>query len=264
MTPDFPYTLGRQGSDAGFSFVPAFLSNSPSSVGSYPGATLAGTQAEFTVEDFCFMPNPEALSACSVENCLRGQKGGIVRGLCYRHYQAWRQYGDPLLARGHASPAGAFGTPEYKSWSGMKSRCYTKSHKRYPLYGGLGVTVCARWLESFANFLTDMGPKPTPKHSIDRYPDPFGNYEPDNCRWATQTEQCRNRRNTKFILEDAVQMVLAYLGGESYASIARRFKCTESLPSKVVSGEIWKGAAEEARRRIASDATTTNKPMEER
>jgi hypothetical protein len=59
-----------------------------------------------------------------------------------------------------------------------------------------GITVCDRWLDSFANFYADMGPKPSPQHSIDRINN-SGNYEPSNCRWATPTEQAANTRNVK-------------------------------------------------------------------
>jgi len=73
----------------------------------------------------------------------------------------------------------------------MKKRC-RGPHRSFHLYGGRGVTVCSRW-ESFENFLADMGPRPSPKHSIDRI-DSGGNYEPGNCRWATRAEQSRNTR----------------------------------------------------------------------
>src|SRR3954470_16361069 len=82
--------------------------------------------------------------------------------------------------------------PGYKSWEGAKQRCYNPNAKKYEIYGAIGVTMCDRWRTSFANFLADMGPRP-PGHSLDRYPDPYGNYEPGNCRWATIKEQRANR-----------------------------------------------------------------------
>jgi len=87
---------------------------------------------------------------------------------------------------------------EYNTWENMKSRCYNKNNKCYHYYGGRGIKVCDRWLNSFENFYIDMGKKPTPKHSIDRFPNNNGNYEPSNCRWATQKQQVGNRRNNVF------------------------------------------------------------------
>ncbi len=83
--------------------------------------------------------------------------------------------------------------PEYGIWKGMQTRCYVSTHISYPQYGALGVRICVRWLSSFEDFLEDMGPRPTPFHSIDRK-NPKGNYEPKNCRWATATEQAQNKR----------------------------------------------------------------------
>jgi hypothetical protein len=82
-------------------------------------------------------------------------------------------------------------TPEHRAWRGMLDRCTLPTHISYPYYGGRGITVCERW-RSFANFLADMGPKPTSKHTLDRI-NGNGNYEPSNCRWATWSEQNRNR-----------------------------------------------------------------------
>jgi hypothetical protein len=81
---------------------------------------------------------------------------------------------------------------EYYAWQNMIQRCYNEKHPDYKNYGGRGITVCERWLTSFENFYADMGPRPTPEHSIDRYPDNDGNYEKSNCRWATRSEQRRN------------------------------------------------------------------------
>lgn len=79
----------------------------------------------------------------------------------------------------------------YHTWADMKYRCFTKSCKKYPDYGGRGITVCERWL-NFKNFLEDMGEKPAGL-SIDRINND-GNYEPGNCRWATSKEQVANQR----------------------------------------------------------------------
>lgn len=89
-------------------------------------------------------------------------------------------------------------SPELNSWNGMRRRCYVLTNPKYKDYGGRGITVCDRWLgpEGFANFLADMGLKPSNKHSIDRTNND-GNYEPSNCRWATAKEQVDNRRVKK-------------------------------------------------------------------
>jgi hypothetical protein len=84
-------------------------------------------------------------------------------------------------------------TVEYNTWLNMKKRCYAKSHESYKYYGGRGIKVCKRWLESYQDFILDMGYKPSKKHSIDRINND-GNYTPSNCRWATQLQQVHNRR----------------------------------------------------------------------
>jgi hypothetical protein len=90
------------------------------------------------------------------------------------------------------------GMPEYTAWTHMMGRCLNPQHIVYYNYGGRGIKVCDRW-HDFAAFLADVGKRPTPEHSLDRYPDNDGDYEPGNVRWATPKEQARNRRDTKML-----------------------------------------------------------------
>jgi hypothetical protein len=103
---------------------------------------------------------------------------------------------------------GMTGTTEYKTWLHMKDRCYNSSEKSYPHYGGRGITVCDEWRNSFEKFYEYMGNKPSPEHSIHR-PENDGNYEPGNAVWATQEEQVRNRRNTKYMTYKGVEKPVA-------------------------------------------------------
>lgn len=85
---------------------------------------------------------------------------------------------------------------EYRTWWRMKTRCENPNSTSYKNYGGRGIRVCDRW-QSFENFYADLGDRPSPKHSLDRYPDNDGDYKPGNCRWATKSEQFENRRPYK-------------------------------------------------------------------
>ena len=89
---------------------------------------------------------------------------------------------------------GASGTPTYAAWKSMKKRCSNQANADFKHYGGRSITVCERWLNSFENFLEDMGERPKAGFSIDRL-DNNGDYTPENCTWRTQTEQCNNKRN---------------------------------------------------------------------
>ncbi len=99
-------------------------------------------------------------------------------------------------------------TPEYSAWQNMRSRCYNIKNTKYSDYGGRGIGVCDRWKNSFEKFFNDMGNKPSDIHSLDRYPDNDGNYEPNNCRWGTYEQQARNKRNNVWIEQGGIKMIV--------------------------------------------------------
>lgn len=99
----------------------------------------------------------------------------------------------------HGQTANGKISPEHKAWAAIKQRCYNPNASKYKYWGGRGITVCERWLNSFENFLADMGKRPSDKHSLDRFPNKEGNYEPGNCRWATIEQQNENRSNNVII-----------------------------------------------------------------
>lgn len=124
-----------------------------------------------------------------------GQK--VVKGKCLRDGSAY--HCGCLLksilsasATKHGHSRGA--RREYSSWSSMKQRCLSPTHIGWEYYGGRGISICQRWIDSYEAFYEDMGTMPDGKYSLDRYPDHNGNYEPGNCRWATDSEQNKNRR----------------------------------------------------------------------
>ena len=116
-------------------------------------------------------------------------------------------------------------TQTYHAWQAMKTRCYNKNFHAYPNYGARGITVCERWLASFENFYEDMGEKPCGK-SLDRINNDKG-YSKENCRWATNEEQQRNRRWAKLLTYKGVTKPIAEwaeITGIPYRTILGRLK----------------------------------------
>lgn len=110
----------------------------------------------------------------------------------------------------------------------MKTRCYNINSTQFSYYGGRGIKVCDRWLESFENFYEDMGDKPSKNHSIDRI-DSEKDYSPENCRWVDNKTQIRNRRNTKMINYKGIVKPLSQF-------------CEElTLPYNIIYTRIYKG-----------------------
>lgn len=130
----------------------------------------------------------------------------VVRGAVLRNghtqscgcLRAERSKENGIASASHGDASDGKRTSEYISWASMKQRCLDPNHLHYDKYGGRGVKVCERWLNSYQDFLADMGRKPSSRHTLDRHPNGNGDYEPDNCRWATMSEQNRNRRRYKW------------------------------------------------------------------
>ncbi len=117
-------------------------------------------------------------------------------------------------------------SPEWIAWSAMHQRCENERCRSYPDYGGRGIRICERW-SIFENFLADIGPRPSSRHSLDRFPDNDGNYEPGNCRWATTKQQSRNKRVSRLLTHNGQTKCLADWAdalGFTQSLLAARFR----------------------------------------
>jgi hypothetical protein len=133
---------------------------------------------------------------CGAETSVRGDQlrpGRIVSCGCYGRRAA--ALGASRHNSTHGETRGGM-TAEYRCWTAMKTRCGNPNHKHFKHYGGRGITIIPRWLNSYQAFLSDMGRKPSPAHSIDRISNDLG-YFPANCRWSTASEQNNNRRKRR-------------------------------------------------------------------
>lgn len=136
---------------------------------------------------------------------------GTVRTFVGRSLRTGNTQSCGCLSRQRAAASRATGNkhhPSYEIWSGIWKRCTNPKTRTFRFYGGRGISVCPQWRD-FAVFNRDMGPRPSLKHSLDRFPNKDGNYEPSNCRWATQKEQCRNTRRNRVVTMDGVSLCVS-------------------------------------------------------
>ena len=144
------------------------------------------------------------MSECKIEGCHESARS---RGWCATHYMRWRRKGDPGPAELVKNPKGTLSAPgvarahrrAYQAWFHARDRCTDPGHHMWAYYGGRGIAMCQRWFDSFEAFLEDMGDPPRGL-SLDRI-DNDGNYEPGNCKWATRSEQQKNKRERTHCLK---------------------------------------------------------------
>ncbi len=139
-------------------------------------------------------------------------------------------------------------TSTYTSWAAMKKRCSNPKNRDYKYYGGKGIKVCERW-QNFNNFWSDMGTKPSPKHTIERK-ERDKDYSPDNCIWITQVEQVQNSSHNNYITFDGKTMTLTkwaeFLGMKrttlSGRIVVKRWPLDRALTTKTrpLARKIWR------------------------
>ncbi len=171
---------------------------------------------------------------CTVDGC---DGRAVAKGLCDKHRIRMKSHGSVDVVNRPQDWGQRTSHPLYKLWAGMIRRCHDTKHKDFHNYGARGITVCDRWQDFWA-FVEDMGPKPSPRHSIDRI-DNEAAYSPDNCRWATATEQGRNRRTTVLTAELAEEIKRRSAFGDRVGDISRALNLDYNLVRNVVVGLAW-------------------------
>jgi hypothetical protein len=170
--------------------------------------TVTGCNREYRARGLCVYHYNQHLHQGTLENLprfrMKDRRGSCrltscnqkiyARGLCGKHYS--QLLDGKLGVTKERERHGMEKLSEYIIWKAMKQRCLNPRNNNYKNYGGRGIKLSERWIDSFMNFYADMGPRPSPRHSIERKNND-GNYEPGNCRWATRAEQAMNKRQVK-------------------------------------------------------------------
>lgn len=197
---------------------------------------------------------------CVMWPCGRKGRRQIIHWLCVCDCGAYPVVSGCSLRRGKTNSCGCLKREQHhwigaarthgqsrsgtwRTWVAMRNRCSNANNSNYPDYGAKGITVCPRWRDSFEAFMADMGPKPGPKHTIDRFPNKKGDYEPGNCRWATPEEQSQNQKSNKLTPAKVIDIRTRRAAGESYPSIARSHGIKPGTAGEVVRRRTWANIA---------------------
>lgn len=167
---------------------------------------------------------------CNVGDCNRKH---CAMGYCQKHYLRNRKYGSPHITKRH----GMVGTPTYYTWEGIKQRCNNPNASDYKNYGGRGIKVCDKWLD-FKNFYSDMGDRPKGLE-IDRI-DNDGDYTPENCRWITHKDNCRNTSRTILNIKIVEEIREMKRNGFTYREIAEKIGVNKGVIGGVLCGGAWR------------------------
>lgn len=178
--------------------------------------------------------NTASLDLCKELDCDRSVGNHGARGYCPKHYKRLMRQGNPSIAYPNKTKHGMNKTKEWSAWAAMRQRCRDENHPVYYLYGGRGIKFHDSWLD-FDQFYKDMGPAPSPKHSIERV-DNDGDYTPWNCIWADQKTQSNNTRRNKSITYKGKRQTIAQWADELnikydtlYARISRGWSIERAL-----------------------------------
>ncbi len=154
--------------------------------------------------------------------------------------------------------------PLYRTWYGMIDRCHNKDCPAFKNYGHRGISVCQRWRDSFWDFVSDVGGRPSERHSLDRFPDNNGNYEPGNVRWATAKQQGRNTRFNRIVTANGESLTATEWAeriGISREALRRRLDKIDESDERAVAIAIYRPA--EMGNRISGRRTISDGELQE-